>query len=139
MWRFDCFNSKCLKHRTSKHRKNLNKFDSLRSEAKRPHESDLLSCRAQSALTACDLSKQRANLAGPCNICLCLYIGHFRLVSASSVNSRSICISGSWCTIVSFMLSDVKHEFFVCKRNFYTIGESRANSFNVNAHKANTL
>ena len=60
---------------------------------------------ARSALTVRDLSKQRANLAGPFNICLSLYIGHFRLVSASSVTSSSICISGSRCTIVSFMLS----------------------------------
>ena len=50
-------------------------------------------------------SQRRANLAGPSiYIFLNIYIGHFQLVSASSVTSRSICISGSCCIHVQDLI-----------------------------------
>ena len=50
-------------------------------------------------------SQRCANLAGPSiYIFLNIYIGHFQLVSASSVTSRSICISGSCCIHVQDLI-----------------------------------
>ena len=64
-----------------------------------------------------------------------MFEGYFRLMSVSSVTSRSTCISGSRCAIV-FHSCYTWLYFVVFERHFYTIGELWPNSFNANARKS---
>ena len=67
--------------------------------------------RASIAWAARGLSGMQSRLGHPY---LKIYISHFRLVSASSVTSRSIGISGSWSTIVFHSSSRPDILFIVC-------------------------